>query len=187
MMCYGSRQMKSPFLIATVLALATSAACKKSENKPAEPAKDAAPVTPVVVDAAAPPTDAAKPAADAAAPAADAAAAPADAAKVDADPLKSICPQVLAKIVECKEDKEFEKALKEGADAKEQKKIGKLIAGISEWPTVSPCANFAASYEFEGFIDKWDQLKDPAILESCAKLGEAVHAAGGLFGGDQAM
>jgi hypothetical protein len=184
--------MRNLFLIAAVLALASGAACKKSENKPAEPAKDAAAATPPTptptVDAApVPSADAAK-SADATPAAADApAAAPADAAKADADPLKSICPQVLAKIVECKEDKEFEKALKEGADAKEQKKIGKLIAGISEWPSVSPCANLAASYEFEGFIDKWDQLKDPAILESCAKLGAAVKAAGGLFGGDAAM
>jgi hypothetical protein len=181
--------MRIPFLIATLFALAASAACKKSEEKPAapvEPAKDAAPVTPVVVDAAAPPTDAPKPPVDAAAAAADAAA-PADAAKADADPLKSICPKVLAKIVECKEDKEFAKALKDGADAKEQKKIGKLIAGIEEWPTTNPCGNLAASYEFEGFIDKWDQLADPALLESCAKLGAAVKAAGGLFGGDAAM
>lgn len=168
------------------MAGALGAGCKKAQEKPAAPA-DAAPLAPATVDAAPPQTDApAK--VDAPAPAVDGgAAAAADAAKADADPLKSVCPQVLAKIMECKEDKEFAKALKEGADAKEQKKIGKLIAGISEWPTTSPCNNLAASYEFEGFIDHWDKLSDPAILESCAKLGAAVKAAGGLFGGDAAM
>lgn len=101
------------------------------------------------------------------------------------DPLKDVCPQVLEKIQGCAEDKEFAAALQEGADAKQKKIIAGLIKEIADWP-MGLCSNFAASYQYEGFIDHWDQLSDPAILETCAKLGAAVKAAGGLFGGDAA-
>jgi hypothetical protein len=152
--------------------------CKKHEAAGSGPAATASgsAAAPVAVDASAPPpVDAPPP----------------DAAKVDpaaaaAERLKTVCPKVIGKIQECAKDKDFAKALSEGADAKAQKKNKKLIAEIAEWP-VEYCNNFAANYEFEGFLNHWDQLSDPAILESCGKLGAAVKAAGGLFGGEQAM
>jgi hypothetical protein len=160
----------------SLLVLALLSACKKSEApapasgsevaaQPASAPADAAPPPPPPVDAVA---------ADAAPPA------------TDPDPLKSICPKVIAKIQECSADKEFAGALLDGANAKDQKKIRKLIAEIAEWP-INYCNNLAANYQFEGLLNHWDQLADPAILESCGKLGTAVKAAGGLFGGDQAM
>ena len=121
---------------------------------------------------------------DAAPPPVDAAPPPVDAAP--ADPIATVCPALLAKIEECVEDPAFTAALLQGANAKEQKKIKKLIAEVAEWP-VNPCQNLAANYEFTGFFGHWDEVSDPAILETCAKLGAAVKAAGGLFGGDQAM
>ncbi len=168
--------MKSSLLVTSLMvALGASAAlagCKKPEEKPATPTTEAAPQPP--------PADAAAPTP----PPADAAPPPVDAAPAaPADPLKTVCPQVLAKIVECAEDKEFAKALKEGASAKDEKTISKLIKGIGEWPS-PPCGSLAAAYEYDGFLDRWAELADPAILESCAKLGAAVKAAGGLFGGD---
>lgn len=162
----------SPLAMSLIAALALGAGgCKKKEEaQPTPPvASETKPEPAVTVDAAPPPPP-------------DAAPLP-DASGAVEDPLKSICPQVLAKISECSEDKEFEKALKEGADAKQQKLITRLIAGIAEWP-VAPCANLAATYQHEGFLDRWKELSDPKILESCAALGAAVRAAGGLFGGD---
>lgn len=160
--------------LAAVLGVAVAGVgCKKKEDKPAAPVEPTTP-TPAVVDAAPPP-----PPVDAAPPVVDAAAA----AAPMGDPLKTICPQVMAKIVECSADKDFEKALKEGANQAQQRQIGLLIASIATW-TNSPCTTFAATYQFEGFLDRWEELKDPAILESCGKLGAAVKAAGGLFGGD---
>lgn len=153
-----------------IAALALSAGgCKKKEEAQQKPV-ETKPEPAAVVDAAPPP------------PPPDAAPLP-DASATVEDPLKSICPQVLAKITECSADKEFEKALKEGADAKQQKLITRLITGIAEWP-VAPCSNLAATYEHEGFLDRWKELSDPKILESCASLGAAVRGAGGLFGGD---
>lgn len=166
--------MRSSLLVTSwMVALGASAAlvgCKKSEDKPAAPAAPEAGPPPAPADAAPPPVDAAP--------------APVDAAPAAVvDPLKTVCPQVLAKIMECAEDKEFEKALKEGASGKDQKTISKLITGIGEWPS-TPCGSLAATYEHDGFLDRWSELADPAILESCAKLGAAVKAAGGLYGGD---
>lgn len=170
-MCYLPRQMRfSPLAMSLIAALALGAGgCKKKEEAQQQPpvASETKPEPAATVDAPPPP---------------DAAPLP-DAAGAVEDPLKSICPQVLAKITECSADKEFEKALKEGADAKQQKLITRLITGIAEWP-VAPCANLAATYEHEGFLDRWKELSDPKILESCASLGAAVRAAGGLFGGD---
>jgi hypothetical protein len=165
--------------IAAAGLLGAGAGCKKKPDA-GENAVTANPSPqPPPVDAPAPPPPADAAPADAAAPLPDAAA-------VVADPLESICPQVLAKIVECSGDKEFEKALKEGANAKDQKTISKLIKGIEEWPS-PPCGSLAASYQFTGFLDRWKDLSDPAILESCAKLGAAVKGAGGLFGGESAQ
>ncbi len=151
--------------------------CKKKEDKPAAPAAPTPAPVPATVDAAPPPPP---PPVDAAPPVVDAAAA---AAAPAGDPLKTICPQVMEKIVECSADKDFEKALKEGAAPAQQRQISLLIASIAEW-SATPCTTFAATYQFEGFLDRWEELKDPAILESCGKLGAAVKAAGGLFGGD---
>lgn len=175
--------MKRASLFAIALALSLSA-CKKND-KPTESGgsgKTAEPVAPA--DAAAPPADAAASPADAATPP------PADAAAATptepADPMTTVCPKVLAKIEECVEDKAFVEALMKGADAKQKKIIKRLIAEVAEW-TANPCVDMAANYEFPGFTNRWEQVADPAILESCGKLGEAVQAAGGLFGGDQAM
>lgn len=176
-MCYLPRQMRiSSLAMSLIAALALGAGgCKKKEAAPPAPVAGETKPEPVAVVDAAPPPPPSTP---------DAPPLP-DASATVEDPLKAICPQLLAKITECSEDKEFEKALKEGADAKQQKVISKLIAGISEWP-VAPCANLAASYEHEGFLDRWKELSDPKILESCAALGAAVRGAGGLFGGDSA-
>lgn len=163
--------------LSAALSAGSAAGCKKKEDKPAAAAETTPPPPPAVIDAAPPPP----PPSDAAPPAVDAAAAAATAPT--ADPLKTICPQVMAKIVECSADKEFEKALKEGITVPQQKLATRLIASIAEWPT-TPCSALAATYQYEGFLDRWDELKDPAILESCAKLGAAVRDAGGLFGGD---
>jgi hypothetical protein len=162
-----------------LLALALLCGCKKHEaagtGSPAAAGSGSA-TAPAPIDAAPPPpVDAPPP----------------DAAKADpgvgaAELQKTVCPKVIEKIEACAKEKEFAKALSEGADAKEQKKIKKLIGEIAEWPT-EYCSNFAANYQFVGFLDHWDQLADPAILESCGKLGAAVKAAGGLFGGDQAL
>lgn len=176
--------MKRASLFAIALALSLSA-CKKND-KPTESAGTADPggkpaePTPVApADASAPPP------ADAAPPTADAAATAATPTE-PADPMTTVCPKVLAKIEECVEDKAFVEALMKGADAKQKKIIKRLIAEVAEW-TANPCADMAANYEFAGFTNHWEQVSDPAILESCGKLGEAVQAAGGLFGGDQAM
>jgi len=159
--------------LASLTLVGVGAGCKKKEEAPKDTVTPSASPQPDPVDAPVPPP----PPADAAPPPLP------DASGVIEDPLKAICPQVLAKIVECSEDKEFEKALKEGASAKDQKLITRLITGIAEWPS-PPCGSLAASYEHTGFLDRWKDLSDPAILESCAKLGAAVKAAGGLFGGD---
>lgn len=162
----------SPLAMSLIAVLTLGAGgCKKKEEAQQKPV-ETKPEPAATVDAAPPPPPSPP----------DAAPLP-DASGAVEDPLKSICPQVLAKISECSGDKEFEKALKEGADAKQQKLITRLIAGIAEWP-VAPCANLAATYEHEGFLDRWKELSDPKILESCASLGAAVRAAGGLFGGD---
>jgi hypothetical protein len=170
-----SRSVSMMVALGAALAAGSAATgCKKKEDKPAAAAEPTPPPPPAIADAAPPPpVDAAPPAGDAA----KTATAP------TADPLKSICPQVMAKIVECSADKEFEKALKEGITVPQQKLATRLIASIAEWPT-TPCSALAATYQYEGFLDRWDELKDPAILESCAKLGAAVRDAGGLFGGD---
>lgn len=173
--------MKRASLFAIALALSLSA-CKKND-KPTESGgsgKTAEPTPVAPADAAAPaPPDAAAPAT------ADAAPTPATPTE-PADPMTTVCPKVLAKIEECVEDKAFVDALMKGADAKQKKIIKRLIAEVAEW-TANPCADMAANYEFSGFTNHWEQVSDPAILESCGKLGEAVQAAGGLFGGDQAM
>jgi hypothetical protein len=162
--------MKTALLIAIAgLAVAFHPGCKKQEAPSPSPIVAAPPA--VSVDAAPLP------------PPPDAAPVVPDAAAAPADPLKSICPQVIEKIVECAEDKEFAKALKEGTNAREQKVISRLIGEIAEWP-MNLCNNLAASYEYSGLLDHWDQLADPQILTSCGKLGAAVKAAGGLFGGD---
>lgn len=174
--------MNRASLFAIALALSLSA-CKKNDT-PTEPGGNrdsigtsTQPPPPLVDAAAAPP--------DAAAAPPDAAAAPPDAA-APADPMTTVCPKVLAKIEECVEDKAFVDALMKGADAKQKKIIKRLIAEVAEW-TANPCVDMAANYEFPGFTNRWEQVSDPAILESCGKLGAAVQAAGGLFGGDQAM
>jgi hypothetical protein len=167
MMWYLFSQMRTSLLATTFIVslgwFGASAGCKKKQETPESAVDPRASPPPVAVDIAPPP--------------------PPDAAAVVEDPLKTICPQVLAKIVDCSEDKEFEMALKEGTSAKDQKLITRLINGIAEWPSPA-CGSLAASYEHTGFLDRWKDLSDPAILESCAKLGSAVKAAGGLFGGD---
>lgn len=177
--------MKRASLFAIALALSLSA-CKKND-KPTESGGTADPGGKTAETAPVAAADAAAPApADAAAPAtADAAPAPATPTE-PADPMTTVCPKVLAKIEECVGDKAFVDALMKGADAKQKKIIKRLIAEVAEW-TANPCVDMAANYEFPGFTNRWEQVSDPAILESCGKLGEAVQAAGGLFGGDQAM
>jgi hypothetical protein len=187
--------MKRLALVAIVVS-ALVPGCKKSE-KSAEPAATPAPTASTASTAsgsaappAATPPTATPPAAappDAPPPLADAPPPPSDAAPAaPADPLTSVCPKLLAKIEECVDDKDFVAALMKDADAKKKKLVKRLLAEVADW-TANPCADMAASYEYQGFTNKWDKVSDPAILENCAKLGEAVHAAGGLFGGDQAM
>jgi hypothetical protein len=152
-------------LFTLLLVATTSAGCGKGqENRSAPPPPPPAPTdtrTTALAEDARPPVDA------------------------PSDPLVSICPRVLARIVECRDDPAFASALTAGTSNMHRMKIRELIDGISDWP-INPCPNLLPSYEVEGFLDRWDELADPTILESCDALGTAVKAAGGLFGGEGA-
>ena len=159
----------------TAVALAFALACgcgKKTDAPPAPPAPamhdegSAKPATPP----AAHDEGSAKPAT------------PPAAAPTNEDYLSTLCPKVLDKIRDCKDDASFAAALTAGASAQDKKAITKLVKGISKW-ALNTCSNMP-TYEVIGLLDHWDQLAAPSVLESCASLGTAVKAAGGLFGGD---
>lgn len=126
--------------------------------------------------------DAAPPPADAA-PSVDAAAA----AAADEDPRTSeLCGEVLVKIVACRKDKTFLAALADGADAKRKAADKKHLRQIVKW-RYTDCGALPTAIEDGGFLEHWHTVASaPGLLDSCAKLGAAVRAAGGLFGGDVA-
>jgi hypothetical protein len=159
---------------AIALLLACSVGCgKKSEPAPAPVVSDARGSS-AVPDAAPPPPP------DAAAPSIDAAA-------VDDNPRTSeLCGEVLVKIVACRKDKAFLAALANGADGKRKAADKKHLRQIAKW-RYTDCGALPTAIEDGGFLDHWRTVAGaPGILDSCAKLGAAVRAAGGLFGGDVA-
>lgn len=163
-----------------LIVIALFAACGKKPDAVPPPVKDDGSARIVT----APPIDAAPPVApDASAPPPAADAAPA----TQADYMAALCPKVLPKIVECQKDATFIAALNVGADAKQKKITKSLLAEVAKWPDGMSCGDLAPAYQYGGFTYHWDQLAAvPDALDSCAKLGAAIQAAGGLFGGDQA-
>jgi hypothetical protein len=130
----------------------------------------------------APPPDAAAPAAPPAPPDA------AEAAAVDPQAIgEKMCPDVLAKIIECRKNPEFIAALEAGASAKDLKITKQLLKEVADWPDNFSCGSLAASYQYGGFLYHWEKMAAaPDPLSSCAKLGAAIQSAGGLFGGEAA-
>jgi hypothetical protein len=172
-----------------VLALVTSCG-KKTEAPPAPPPAEGS-----AAPAAADTRPAGEAAAPAAAPVAIDAAVPDAAVTIDAaaaaagDPPnheQTLCPKVLPRIVECQKDADFIAALNAGADRKQKKIIASLLREVADWPENMKCSDLAPAYQYGGFIYHWDKFAAfPDALDSCAKLGVAIQAAGGLFGGEQ--
>jgi hypothetical protein len=102
------------------------------------------------------------------------------------DPL---CEQVADKIRACADRPEFIAALDDGADAQQKKVNARLRKGVKKWQNAHElCTNAwdIINYEYTGFLDKPVVFKAPNALASCAELGAAVKAGGGLVGGDTA-
>lgn len=102
------------------------------------------------------------------------------------DPL---CRQVADKIRACVDKPEFIAALDDGATAQQKKINARLRKGVKKWQQSHElCRNTwdILNYEYSGFLDKPVAFKAPNALSSCADLGAAVKAAGGLVGGDTA-
>ena len=100
-----------------------------------------------------------------------------------ADPL---CPKVAAKIVECVETAEFVAALDDGATKKQKQLNARLRKAVANWQEPGElCRNTWSliNYEYSGFLDHPVAFKAADALGSCASLGAAVKAAGGLVGG----
>jgi hypothetical protein len=117
-------------------------------------------------------------------PGAGAADASYDKAAFLADPL---CVQVADKIRACADKPEFVAALDDGATAQQKKVNARLRRGVKKWQTSHElCTNAwdIMNYEHTGFLDNPVPLKAADALSSCATLGTAVKAAGGLVGGD---
>jgi hypothetical protein len=166
-------------------AIAVLMACSPGCGKKPEP--DTAPVShderkPVAsLDAAVPTTTPDAPPPPPPPPTVDAAVA------ADDNPRTSeLCSEVLEKIVACHKDKEFLSALDEGVDARRKAADKKHLAQIVKWH-YTDCGALPTAIEDGGFLDNWSRVSAmPGILESCGKLGTALQAAGGLFGGDVA-
>jgi hypothetical protein len=102
------------------------------------------------------------------------------------DPL---CEQVADKIRACADKPEFIAALDDGADAQQKKVNARLRKGVKKWQKAHElCTNAwdIINYEYTGFLDRPVVFKAPNALASCAELGAAVKAGGGLVGGDTA-
>ncbi|HEX8113698.1 MAG TPA: hypothetical protein VF516_38465, partial [Kofleriaceae bacterium] len=103
-----------------------------------------------------------------------------------ADPL---CMQVADKIRECVGKPEFIAALDSGATAQQKKTNARLRKGVKKWQSSYELCHNAwdlLNYEYTGFLDKPAVFKAPNALASCAELGAAVKAGGGLVGGKTA-
>ena len=103
-----------------------------------------------------------------------------------ADPL---CEQIADKIRACVDKAEFIAALDDGATAQQKKVNARLRKGVKKWQKAHElCTNAwdILNYEYTGFLDKPSVFKAPSALSSCAELGAAVKAGGGLVGGDTA-
>lgn len=188
--------MRATLLVFAVMVSAV--ACSKKSDAPAAPPPETTNPTPAATappsgQAAAPPVaePTTAPPAGNAAPATGSGAAPTAGSAAEpappGDPRESeLCPKVLEKIVACQKDKDFIAALDAGASAK-QKQINKqLRKEIADWPDAS-CTNLPSAFEHGGFLYKWGTVvAAPDALESCAKLGEVLQRAGGLFGGEVA-
>jgi hypothetical protein len=170
--------MKLARVIAMVV-MACSLGCDKKpapEKAPvvAEPPK---PIAPPDAAPAAPPPDAAATPPDAAAP---------QAAEDDNPRTSELCGEVIVKIVDCHKDKQFLSALNEGVDAKRKAANKHHLKQIVSW-RYNDCGSLPTAIEDGGFLDHWSVVAGmPGILDSCGKLGTALQAAGGLFGGDVA-
>jgi hypothetical protein len=102
------------------------------------------------------------------------------------DPL---CVQVADKIRACADQPEFITALDDGATAAQKKINARLRKGIKKWQSSYELCHNAwdiLNYEYTGFLDKPAALRAPSALASCAELGAAVKAGGGLVGGKTA-
>ncbi len=103
-----------------------------------------------------------------------------------ADPL---CVQVADKIRECVTKPEFIAALDDGASAQQKKVNARLRKGVKKWQSSFELCHNAwdiLNYEYTGFLDQPAVFKAPGALASCAGLGAAVKAGGGLVGGKTA-
>jgi len=166
--------------VATLLGVLAALSKKKTEPAPAV-STDAEPAL-VIVDAA----PLASP--DALPP--DALAAPLDAlatvdapTKLDLAAKSEICRRVVEKLSDCSKDAEFIAALTAGLTGAELKAQRKYLAKAADWPP-GFCDLWEYDWEFNGFRDHMEQLTDPQIVASCATLGTALKAAGGLIGGE---
>lgn len=113
-------------------------------------------------------------------------AAPYNKAAFLADPL---CVQVADKIRECVTRPEFIAALDDGASAQQKKVNASLRKGVAKWQSSFELCHNAwdiLNYEYTGFLDQPAVFKAPGALASCAALGAAVKAGGGLVGGKTA-
>jgi hypothetical protein len=106
------------------------------------------------------------------------------------------CPKVLLAISRCADDKGFVDALTVGASKQVRKLTIGRIADLkgSEQPDVADpktdraheeCTEFpSVAFADPGFLDNdWRDLAAPEVLADCSKLGAAIAADGGLFGG----
>ena len=177
--------MKLARTIAMVV-MACSLGCDKkpAPEQAAVVADPPKPIAPPDAAAPAPVPDAAAPAPDAAAPTPDAAAP--QAAEDDNPRTSELCGEVIVKIVDCHKDKQFLSALNEGVDAKRKAANKHHLKQIVSW-RYNDCGSLPTAIEDGGFLDHWSVVAGmPGILDSCGKLGTALQAAGGLFGGDVA-
>jgi hypothetical protein len=114
---------------------------------------------------------------------------PPDVTEIAEDPRASaLCSKVLAKLVECQNDKDFLTALDEGAAATRRKLNQRFLKQeVARWTAYDTnCANLAPAIAHGGFLDHWDVIAQVSdVADSCAKLGTMINSAGGLFGGDR--
>jgi hypothetical protein len=96
-----------------------------------------------------------------------------------------LCLKVADKIKECAATPEFAAALDDGADDKQKKINAKLRKAVAKWAESRYlCKDFWAlsEYDYSGFLDEPSVFQAPNALDSCATIGAAVKAGGGLVG-----
>jgi hypothetical protein len=95
------------------------------------------------------------------------------------------CAKVVQRLAGCAKDKAFLDALEAGMSPEDTKEATARADGMAGWtdPDASCEQLVSVTYPEEGFLaERWDKLAGDDLAD-CAKLGAAIHDAGGLPGG----